>query len=267
MASVAAHPMSRPRAGTRLALSILTPLVLIALWWVVSAGSTSPYFPPLSKIVASFGTFWLSPAGAVQLLASLQNFAVGLVIATVCGVGLGLLLGSWHWGMEVVSPVLEFVRATPAVALVPVAIALFGIGSTTQVVVIASATVWPILLNTIDGVRSVDPVMRDVVLSCRLTRADTVFRVTLPSAGPQIMAGVNIAITVALVMIVFSEMQGATVGVGFTLLQQQRAFNMPGMWSTIALLGVLGFTFNLLFRAVERVVLSWHLQMHNQRKG
>lgn len=269
MASVAASSLKVGRLRVRVhrGLMFLTPAVIVATWWVVSAGSTSPYFPPLSKTVASFVSFWLTPAGLTQLLASLQNFAVGLLIATVLGISVGVLLGSVRGILTMVSPVLEFIRATPAVVLVPIAIALFGIGSTTQVVVIASATVWPILLNTIDGVRGIDTVTRDVARSYRLTKPEQLFRVTLPASSPQIVAGMNVAVTVALVMIVFSEMQGATAGVGFTLLQQQRAFNMPGMWSTILLLGLLGFTLNLGFRGIEHRVLSWHKRMHTQQKG
>jgi len=257
----------RTSRGTRLLLSALVPVAIIVLWWLVSSGSTSLYFPPLPAIVNSFVGFWLAPAGLAQLGSSMAHFVVGLALGIVAGCTLGVCLGLWRWGMEVASPVLEFVRATPAIALVPIVLLVLGLGPFTQIVMIAAATVWPILLNTIDGVRSIDPIMRDAMKSYRLNFRDRLFRVVLPAASPQIMAGINIAVTVALVMIVASELQGATSGVGYTLMAQQRAYDMPGMWSTIILLGVLGFLLNLIYMTGERVLLSWHSQMRLPTKG
>jgi sulfonate transport system permease protein len=245
----------------RALIQLVAPIVIIAVWWFASEYSTSPYFPPLSGIVTSFIAVWISPSFLTDAVPSLAHFAIGLAIATVVGVGGGLLLGLWRRIGDAVAPVLEFARATPAVALAPIAIVAFGIRPTTQVIIIASATVWPILLNATDGVRSIDPMLVDVARSYRLGRADRIFRVTLPAAGPQIMAGVNTAVAVGLVMIVFSEMQGATNGIGYTLLQQQRSYNISAMWGTIVFLGILGYLLNLGFRAVESVVLRWHQMM------
>ncbi|MFD6697911.1 MULTISPECIES: ABC transporter permease [unclassified Microbacterium] len=258
--------MNRRRWGFT-AISTIAPVAIVAVWWLVSRTSTSLYFPPLSEILKSLATFWLAPAGLAQLGASMSHLAVGLAGGIAVGVGGGIVLGVWRWGFDVVSPVLEFIRATPAIALVPIVLLILGIGPLTQIAMITAATVWPILLNTIDGVRSLDTTTRDVMTSYRLKAGDRLFRIILPGASPQIMVGINIAVTVALVMIIASELQGATEGVGYTLMAQQRSYDMAGMWSTIVLLGMLGFSLNLAFSACERILLAWHRQMNSGKKG
>ncbi|MEV7340080.1 ABC transporter permease subunit [Streptomyces sp. NPDC093544] len=255
----------KPLLGThpvlRVLVSLVVPVAMVVIWWQASANSTSLYFPPLSKIMSSFSDVWLSSMFMSEAVPSLQRFALGLLIAAVAGIGGGVLLGLWRGLGDAATPVLEFARATPGVALAPLAIVLFGIDSKTQVAIIAFAAVWPILLNTIDGVRSVDPVLIDVGRAYQISRRDRLLRVTLPSTGPQIMAGLNTAVAIGLIMIVVSELQGATNGIGYTLLQQQRSYNTPAMWASIVLLGLLGCVLNVGFRAAERVILRWHRLM------
>jgi ABC-type nitrate/sulfonate/bicarbonate transport system permease component len=245
----------------RVLVSLVVPVAIVVIWWQASAQSTSLYFPPLSKIMSAFSEVWLSGTFKSEALPSLWRFALGLVIAAAVGIGGGLLLGLWRGLADAAAPVLEFARATPGVALAPVAIVLLGISPTTQIVIIAFAAVWPILLNTIDGVRSVDPVLIDVGRGYQISRRDQILYVTLRSASPQIMAGLNTAVAIGLIMIVVSELQGATNGIGYTLLQQQRSYNIPAMWGSIILLGLLGYLLNVGFRAAERVILRWHRLM------
>jgi ABC-type nitrate/sulfonate/bicarbonate transport system permease component len=156
---------------------------------------------------------------------------------------------------------LEFFRALPAVALVPAALLLLGIGPKMQVTVIASATVWPILLNTVDGVRSVDPVMNDVARSYRIRRSDRLLRLVLRAASPQIVAGMRTALSIGVIMIVFSEMVGSTNGIGYQLLASQRSFDISDMWASMVFLGLLGYLLNIAFRIFEGSVLAWHRGM------
>jgi len=263
---------SRPRVAAllgrgpgRAIARLLAPAILVAAWWIASANSTSPYLPPLSESLSAGWHTWTSSAFLTDAVPSLVHLGVGLLVASAIGVALGVVLGRLRLLGEVIWPVLEGARATPAVALVPAAIVLFGIGAWTQIVIIATATVWPILLNTIDGVRAVDPLVEDVMTSYRIRPVDRVFRVILPAAGPQIMAGVNTAIAIGVVMIVFSEMQGATDGIGYMLLQQQRSYDIAGMWGTIIFFGLLGFTLNWLFQRFERRVVRWHYAQRARR--
>jgi len=179
----------------------------------------------------------------------------------VLGVLVGLILGLAPVIADAVAPVLEFLRALPGVALVPAALLLLGIGAKMQVVVIVSATVWPILLNTVDGVRGIDPVVNDVARAYRIGFSDRLLRMVIRSASPQIVAGMRTALSIGIIMIVFSELVGSTNGIGFQLLQAQRSFAISEMWASMILFGLLGYLLNIAFRGFERVVLGWHRGM------
>lgn len=245
----------------RLCVELALPVGLIVVWWLASAGSNSLYFPSLSTIMSTFRDVWLFDRFASDAVPSLIHLAAGFALATVLGVALGLILGLVPRIADAIGPLLEFVRALPAVALVPAALLLLGIGPTTQVVVIVSATVWPILLNTADGVRSIDPIVDDVARSYRIRFVDKLFRMVVRAASPQIVAGMRTALAIGVIMIVFSEMVGSTNGIGYQLLQAQRSFAIADMWASMIFLGVLGYLLNIAFRGFERLVLGWHRGM------
>lgn len=258
----AGAPGGRPlRLLSGLALELILPVGAVATWWVLSADSTSAYFPPLSDSVSALQRIWFFSHFASDAVPSLAHLAAGLGIAAVIGITAGLLLGLVPFLADAFAPVLEFVRATPGVALVPAALLLFGIGTEMQVSLIAYGTVWPILLNTVDGVRSVDVVVRDVATSYRLGRRDRVLRVILPAASPQIVAGVRTALSIGITVIVFSEMAGSTSGIGFQILHAQRQFAITDMWAGMLFLGIVGYLVNVAFRGLERVLLRWHRGM------
>jgi ABC-type nitrate/sulfonate/bicarbonate transport system permease component len=242
-------------------LELAVPAVLVVAWWLGSSGSTSLYFPPLSTSLSSLWHVWLTADLGPDVVPSLEHFALGLLIAVAVGVTGGLVLGAAPGVADAFAPVLEFLRAIPGVALLPAALLLLGIGPAMQVSVIAYGTVWPILLNTADGVRSVDPVVRDVARSYRIGWASRLLRIVIPAASPQIVAGIRTALSIGITVIVFSEMVGSTGGIGYQILQAQRGFQIPQMWAGIILLGILGYLLNLAFRLFERLVLRWHRGM------
>jgi ABC-type nitrate/sulfonate/bicarbonate transport system permease component len=137
-------------------------------------------------------------------------------------------------------------------------IVLFGLGVKMKVVLIATGAVWPVLLNTIDGVRSVEPLLLDMARAFRLGRWRRLRRIVLPSAGPQIFAGARTALAIAVIVMVVSEGVGGSGGIGYFLLNAQRNFQLTSMWGTIIALGILGYLLNVLFRIVEAVALRWH---------
>jgi ABC-type nitrate/sulfonate/bicarbonate transport system permease component len=118
--------------------------------------------------------------------------------------------------------------------------------------------VFPILLNTIDGVRSVDPGLEDVGRSFRLTRRQRVLAIQLPSAAPAIFAGMRIALAVAFVLMIVSEAVGATNGIGYVTFQAESNFDTPTMWAGMLLLAFMGALFNLIFVLIEARLLRWH---------
>ncbi|MDQ1496270.1 MAG: hypothetical protein QOG69_2753, partial [Actinomycetota bacterium] len=230
------------------ALEFLLPAVLVLWWWLASEHSTSQYFPPLSTILRRFKDVWLFSHFSSDALPTLEHLAVGYMVATALGVVIGVALGTAPLLAEAAAPVLEFVRATPVVALLPAGLLIFGIGPRFQIAVIAYSATWPILLNTVDGVRALDPVAQDVVRSYRLSKRLQLMKVVIPAAAPNIVAGMRTATSLSISVVIFSELMGATNGIGYQILQAQDSFAVPDVWAGMILLGILGYLVNVLFR-------------------
>ncbi|MFV2017017.1 ABC transporter permease [Micromonospora sp. LOL_023] len=251
------------RAGFVVAL----PVVLLAVWWFASAGSTSFYSPPLSRILTTFTETWTLDRLRADVLPSLLRLAGGYTVAVVVGIGLGVLVGSVRTVRAVLEPVLEFFRAIPPPVLVPVIMLFAGIDNTMKVVVIATGCVWPILLNTVEGVRATDEVLSDTARCYGITGSARLRYLVLRSASPQIAAGMRQALSIGIILMVISEMFAASNGLGFTIVQFQRTFAIPQMWSGILLLGLLGFALSVIFRFVELRALAWYHGLRQAQRG
>jgi ABC-type nitrate/sulfonate/bicarbonate transport system permease component len=197
------------------------------------------------------------PARA-NLASSLSHLAAGYLLAAIIGVGLGALLWSLRYLHQATSPYLYFLYVLPAPVLVPAAMTLFGIGFTMKVVIIAFASLWPTLLNTLDGMRGVDSVKLDTSRVLGMSRVRNVFSVVLPAALPQIVAGLRNSLQVAIILMVVSEWIASTDGIGYYIVNAQQSFDYLGVWSGIIVLAIIGIVANLLFVLVENRVLHWH---------
>jgi sulfonate transport system permease protein len=267
-----APPMAgheRKSARTSVRLGWLRPLlrniatlwlfvVLAAVWWVWSADSTSTYFPPLEEIVRALYDLWIVGDAKTHLTASLKNFGFGYATAALAGVVGGALLWSLRPVQDAVSPYLYFLYVLPAPVLIPAAMTIFGIGTAMKVFIIAFAAVWPTLLNTLDGMRGVDPVKLDTARVLGLSGFRVVRSVVLPAALPQIVAGLRNSLQVSIILMVVSELVASTSGIGFFILQAQQGFLFIDMWTGIIVLAVIGSLLNLIFVVVESRVLFWH---------
>jgi ABC-type nitrate/sulfonate/bicarbonate transport system permease component len=242
----------------RVAVALGLPAVLLTAWWFASAGSTDFYFPPLSEILRSLVDTWFGARLRDDVLPSLLRLSLGYGIALVVAVTLGVLIGTYRTLRGLLEPVLEFFRAIPPPVLVPILILVFGIDDTMKVVVIALGCLWPILLNTAEGVRAVDGVLSDTARTYRISGAARLRHLTLPAASPQIFAGARQGLSVAIILMVISELFAASNGLGFAIVQAQRTFAIPQMWGGILLLGLLGFLLSMLFRLVEGRQLAWY---------
>lgn len=242
----------------RLALQLVLPIGLVALWWWTSENSTSIYYPPLSRIVESLRDDWLFEQVGSDLLPSVGRFLAGYAIAAVAGIALGTLIGLAPRARRASQPVTEFVRSIPPPLMLPIALATFGIGSSSKIALIAVGSVWPVLLNAIDGVRGVDPQMLDMARSFGMGRRLQITRVMLPAASPKIAVGMRTALSVALILMVISEMVASTNGLGFRVLSAQRSFDIPGTYAGVIVIGVVGLIVNVAFVAVENRIMSWH---------
>jgi sulfonate transport system permease protein len=242
----------------RLVLQALVPAGLVFLWWWTSRDSTSYLYPSATKVAESFRDDWLFAQVESDLLPSLQRFAGGYALAAAIGVVGGTLIGSAPWLGRATQPVTELLRSIPPPLYYPFALVVFGVGDSSKVALIALGSVWPVLLNTIDGVRGVDPQILDVARSFRLGRWLRARSVVLPAASPRIVAGLRIALSVALLLMVVSEMQGGTNGLGFQVRSAQRRFDTSSAYAGVILIGLIGLVVNLLFVAVENRVMRWH---------
>lgn len=249
------------------ALEIWLPIVLVLAWWFGSLGNTSFYFPSLQAIMQAFVEDWLSPAGLEHLAASLTLLIGGYLGALIVGVVIGTLLGRLRRVEDAVRPVVEFLRAIPGIALLPIFVLLLGIGVDMKILLIAYGAFWPVLLNTIDGVRSVEPDLLDVARVFRLGRTRRLFSIILPSASPQIFAGARTALSIAVIVMIVAETVGADGGIGYFLLAAQRRFDITSMWGAIVALGILGYVLNIAFRIVEAIILRWHRQLQSRLEG
>jgi ABC-type nitrate/sulfonate/bicarbonate transport system permease component len=239
-------------------LEIAVPIALLVIWGVLSAGSKTYYFPPLTDIFTAFKDNWLFERVSSDVVPSLTRMFAGFGIAIVVGISAGLLFGLSRRARIAADPILEFLRAIPPPALLPFAILVFGVGNGMKIFIIALVCLWPILLNTIDGVNSVDPTLRETAYMYGIPWRDRIWGVMLPAASPQIFAGIRTSLSLALILMVISEMVASTNGIGYFVLQSQRTFAIPEMWSGIFLLGILGYVFNAGFGLIEKRVLRWH---------
>jgi ABC-type nitrate/sulfonate/bicarbonate transport system permease component len=182
------------------------------------------------------------------------GYGIAIVVAISGGVGLGLS----RRARLAVNPIVEFLRAIPPPAMLPFAMLVLGIGDAMKVFLIAFVCLWPILLNTIDGVTGVDLTLRETTRVYGANSVDKIRLVIMPAAAPQIFAGMRTSLSLALILMVISEMRASTNGIGFFVLQSQRSFAIPEMWSGIFLIGILGYSLNAVFVLIERWVLRWH---------
>jgi ABC-type nitrate/sulfonate/bicarbonate transport system permease component len=234
------------------------PLILVAIWWASTSGGTNFFIPTPTLLAEKFAETWFGERILTDMLPSIGRLVVGVASAITIGIVAGLLIGSLKWLRDLTEPVLEFFRAIPPPVLVPVLMLLMGITDSMKVVVIISGCIWPVLLNTIEGVRAVDGVLSDSARTYGINGRARVAYLVLPSASPQIMAGVRQCLSIGLILMVISEMFASSSGLGFAIVQFQRSFAIPEMWSGIVVLGLIGVALSFIFQWTERRVLRWY---------
>jgi ABC-type nitrate/sulfonate/bicarbonate transport system permease component len=249
---------TRRRRAAELGLEIAVPIALLALWAAWSANTDTFYFPPLTEILTTFEETWLFERVGSDVVPSLVRLGLGYAIAVAVALAIGIPLGLSRVARRGASPIVEFLRAIPPPALLPFSIVVLGVGNAGKVFIIAFVCIWPVLLNTIDGITGIDPTLKDTARVYGVRGGQRLRRIVLPAAAPQIFAGMRTSLSLALILMVISEMVASTDGIGFFVLQSQRSFAIPEMWSGILLLGLLGYLLNVVFLLVERRVLAWH---------
>ncbi len=250
--------MSRYRAA-KVGAEIAVPVAILAAWQVWTVHLESSKFPRLSTILVEFQHLWLFSQFGTHVVPSLERIGLGFLIAVVAGIALGIPIGLSRWARLWTMPHIEYWRAMPPPALLPISIILLhSIGNVQKVSFIAFFCLFPILLNTIDGVRGIDPTLLETARSYNVPKLERIRRLVLPAAAPQIAAGMRTSVSLAVIMMVLSEYFSSTSGVGYVLLISKNTFQFTPMWAAIVLIGVLGYLLNVLFLLVERRLLAWH---------
>jgi ABC-type nitrate/sulfonate/bicarbonate transport system permease component len=250
---------ARTVSAAKVAAEIAVPVALLVGWQAWTVHAQSQYFPRLSTILVEFRELWLFSEFGTHVVPSLERIVLGFGIAVVVGIALGVPLGLSRWGRLAAMPHIEFWRAIPPPALLPISVVLLhSIGNVQKVAFIAFFCVFPILLNTIDGVRGIDPTLVDTARSYGIKGFARIRRIVLPAAMPQIAAGMRVSLALAVIIMVVAEYFSSTSGVGYVLLISKNTFQMGPMWAAIVLIGLLGYLLSLLFALAERHFLAWH---------
>jgi len=231
---------------------------LVALWWVASnAGWVSRVFLPTPQATFASLAEGLRADLLDFTLATVGRMLQGWLLASLVGVALGAAIGVSPAVRAWVQPTLEFIRPLPASALMPLAISIFGLSPGMVLFVVAFGAMWPVLLATVHGFACVEPRLAEVARCLQMSRAAFVWKVGLPNAMPDILAGMRLALTISLIVAVVGEMIASQTGLGQAILLAARAFRASELFAGIVLLGLIGFVSNALLALAEKKLLRW----------
>jgi len=243
---------------------VLLVIVLLVLWeasvrleWMVT-----PTWPAVTTVLV---TFWHNLADGTYLSvigSSLRRLFVGYSVAVVLAVTIGIAMGIWRAFYLLAEPLVEFLRPIPSPAYLPMAILFLGIDDTMKVFMVAFASFFPILLNTVSGVRSVDPVLLETGKTFGYSRWQIVRKILLPASASFVLTGMRISLAIALIVTVIAEMVAGNSGIGFYVLNAQRSFLVPEMYAGVIALALVGFALNKIFVLVESALMRWQQGTH-----
>jgi ABC-type nitrate/sulfonate/bicarbonate transport system permease component len=241
--------------------------LLLVLW---EAAAVTEFFPPMSfpRISAIMTTWWeLVVSGELlgEVLPSLWRMFAGYFIGVAIGVVLGLMMGYIRLFYNLLEPITEVLRPIPSPAYLPIVILFLGIDDEMKIFMVAFASLFPVLLNTYSGVRSVDPIQLQTARTFGVSGRKLLTQIVLPASSPYIFTGMRISLAVALIVMVISEMVAASNGIGYFILSAQRGFKIRDMFAGVITLAVLGYILNRLFLYIENRVLAWHYGYTQQR--
>lgn len=231
----------------------------LSVWELLGrAGVFNPaLLPAPSMILATLGEIVRTESVIQPLLQTLGLMAAGYAIACIFGIALGLAMGRIEAIYKLMEPLVELVRPIPKPALIPPLFLFLGIGLKTMLFIVALAAFFPVLINTLQGVRGVDPVLLNTARTLRLSKLAVVFKVVLPAALPMVATGMRVSLGLALTLVVVAEMLAGENGVGFLILDMQRSFQIQKMYAWLVVLAALGLLLNAAFEWAEQRALPW----------
>lgn len=237
----------------RIALGISGLVLLLVLWWLATdmlaaEGSFGQRFSPTVALPTLFGL--LGSDLPLHIFVSLKRVAVGLVLALLIGVPVGLMVGTSRMTEAATTPAFQFLRMISPLSWMPIAVMIFGIGDAPIYFMLAFAAVWPILLNTAAGVRQLDPHWLLLARSLSATRWETLRRVILPGILGSVVTGMRLAIGISWIVLVPCEMLGVQAGMGYFILDTRDRLAYDELMATVLAIGIIGYGLDLAARSV-----------------
>lgn len=233
------------------ALGVTGIAVVVALWWLAlelpGGEGLVRLFTPQATL-ASLLDLLQRPELLDHVAVSLRRIAVGLGLALLLGVPLGLLVGSWRRLEWATTPAFQFLRMISPLSWMPIAVMLMGVGDQPIYFLLAFAAVWPILLNTAAGVRQLDPRWLQLARSLSATHTETLLRVVVPGVLGHVLTGVRLAIGILWIVLVPCEMLGVSAGLGYYILDTRDRLAYSELMAMVLLIGVLGFALDAFAR-------------------
>lgn len=242
-----------------LAASLALLASLVGLWWLAAQGQwvSRAFLPTPEATLQQLAAGLCGGEPAAQTRATVGRMLAGWGLASLLGVALGALIGSSATARAWLQPMLEFIRPLPASAVLPLAIALFGLSSGMVLAVVAFGAMWPVLLATLHGFASVHERLREVAAALQLSRVAFACKLGLPQALPDILAGLRLSMTVSLIVSVVGEMIASQPGLGQAILLAARSFQASELYAGVLLLGAIGFASNAALAMAEARLLRW----------
>lgn len=235
-------------------------IALLLLIWQLSAMFLiqSPTWPTVTRIFQSWSENMLDGTIPGHMIATFWRQMLGYGLAIIIGVGLGLAMGYYRVLYNLFEPLVEVLRPIPGPAYLPILVLFVGIGHEMKVVLVLVASLFPILLNTYSGVRSIDRVQFDTARTLGLSTLQTFRELVIPAASPQILTGMRISLAISLILAILGEMIVSNDGLGYFVLLSQRTFRVPDMYAGIFTLALFGYVLNRVFLLMEGRLLRWH---------
>jgi NitT/TauT family transport system permease protein len=238
---------------------LLGVIVFLLIWELVPRiGWADPAFiPPFSTVITTF--FNLISTGELEqhIVISLQRALIGFGLGMLFAIPLGLIIGWFKKFEYYVESLFQTFRQISTIALLPVFMFIFGIGEVSKIAIIFWGVQWAVLLNTISGVKNVDPLLIKSARSMCASPLTLFVKVILPSAFPSIFTGIRLSATTSILILTAAEMMGASKGLGFLLFDAEVKYQVPKMYASIIAMAIIGLIINYSLQAIEKRVNRW----------
>ncbi len=236
----------------------------LVIWQLVSVTNVLPptVFPPASEVLVTLYKLLSGKAIYDQLIASLIRLFEGFFLAALIGITVGIPMGLSRTAERTGDPLVQFLRPMPSVVLIPLAILYFGLGNVMIVSIVTYACIWPVLINTIDGIKSIDPILLDTATGFQVRGFAETRKVILPAAAPFIFSGLRVSLGIAWIVEITAEIlsTAATTGIGAAIFRYFNIPSLPPVYATIIFVALLAYALNRVFRITQSKIIPWHEQ-------